>query len=135
MTGAQTPPHGPHTPQERPTAPHPHPSEGEAVTEPQNVPDELIELAGEALYNDAHEDCGGDDGGEFCCAGPIELYRHRAEIALAAVIARHEAMVRAKIAEEIGKQAKGLGRASEYGLGYGNGLDRAEEIARGETRD
>lgn len=80
------------------------------------IPDELIKLF-EGAWLDA-------------VARYDHHYMHHA---LAAVLSRHEQMVRQKIAEEIEHEASGTDRSTEYGLGLGNGLDQVVARIRGDS--
>lgn len=62
------------------------------------VPAELVEMLGERLFDDAHENC----DSEGCTGGGLPYYEEYARILLADLLPKHERMVREQVAREAG---------------------------------
>ncbi|WP_119728355.1 hypothetical protein [Thermomonospora amylolytica] len=64
---------------------------------PEDVPADLIEIVADIMFDDAHENC----GEEPCPGNTRPWHEEQARTYLAAVLPAHEAMVRAKVADEL----------------------------------
>lgn len=93
------------------------------------VPDQLVQILGERLYDDAHEGC--DEDG--CAGGGLPFYENYARFLLADVIDEHERMVRERVAEEI-EAARPVPRGSALLDFVGAVMQRVADIARGGAR-
>lgn len=92
---------------------------------PNDVPDELVELTAAALCNNDNHGTTWDK----VRRSTADRYRRLAARALDAVLPAHEATVRARVADEIEAEADRRGDGSLWD----GGMDTAARIARGEA--